>query len=98
MKKINKLTIIISLIFFILSSTIIVFINIIVLESNKYDNEFASISFNEEITTKEYTFDEKPNWYFGTDPNNPDGTVIWESNDGHNKHGCYKTSNNERMH
>lgn len=67
MKKINKLTIIISLILFILSLTLIVFINISVLESNKYDNEFASISFNEEITTKEYTFDEFHCLYFFND-------------------------------
>jgi endoglucanase len=67
-----------------LQSMFLLIDDIVIKETNKDGNT---------TILKEYTFDEKPNWYFGTDPNNPDGTVIWESNDGHNKYGCYKTSN-----
>ena len=49
---------IIYFILFVLSSTILVWMYSLVLESEQYDNEYAKISFNGKSTTKEYFFND----------------------------------------
>jgi len=58
---------IIYFILFVLSSTILVWMYSLVLESEQHDNEYAKISFNGKSTTKEYEFDEFNYLYFFND-------------------------------